>query len=210
MPPDPHKLQHFLHEVLQSRDFTSQSREQHTTSHDNMFPTSRSHDYPQLCILAIEQDVLLLNDAVLKISHGALSTPHPVFIDVTRGLLKPKVMNKDDTHQIEQLLSDCLEGIQKSILSSESESSKWNITVTQYSCHGDRHGTEVNLCSLFGQLLGYPVVYWFDTTKGYSLDMEKLVCHCVVARMERVKPTSTSSGNQEKIQACTTVEKWPF
>ena len=38
---------------------------------------------------------------------------------------------------------------------------------------------ELNLCTLFGQLLGYPVVYCFDSLRGYSLDMVELVCHSV-------------------------------
>jgi hypothetical protein len=36
----------------------------------------------------------------------------------------------------------------------------------------------MNLCTLFGRLLGYPVVYWFPPTAGYSLDLVELVnCH---------------------------------
>lgn len=199
LPPDPHKLQQLLQEVLQPCDFASKSCEQRITSHDQT-----SH-CPQLCILAIEQDVLLLNYTALKVSRvcGFLLTPRPVFIDITRGILKPKVIDENDIHQIEQSFLDCIE---KSILSLESESSKLNgehIPVIHHCCHGDHaggHGTEVNLCSLFGQLLGYPVVYWFDTSKGYSLDMEKLVQHCVVARIEKVGPS-----NEGKMQVLTVV-----
>lgn len=32
----------------------------------------------------------------------------------------------------------------------------------------------LNVCTLFGRLLGYPVVYWFDPAVGYSLDMTEL------------------------------------
>ena len=45
--------------------------------------------------------------------------------------------------------------------------------------YGSPAVVELNLCTLFGQLLGYPVVYWFDSLKGYSLDMVELVCHSV-------------------------------
>lgn len=34
---------------------------------------------------------------------------------------------------------------------------------------------DLNLCTLFGRLLGYPVVYWFPPTAGYNLDMGELL-----------------------------------
>lgn len=40
----------------------------------------------------------------------------------------------------------------------------------------------INLCTLFGRLLGYPLVYWFDPEIGYSLDMVDLVCYTVTVR----------------------------
>ena len=40
----------------------------------------------------------------------------------------------------------------------------------------------INLCTLFGRLLGYPLVYWFDPGTGYSLEMVDLVCYTVTVR----------------------------
>ena len=38
---------------------------------------------------------------------------------------------------------------------------------------------DMNLCTLFGRLLGYPVVYWFPPSTSYDLDFVKLIRHQV-------------------------------
>ena len=40
---------------------------------------------------------------------------------------------------------------------------------------------DLNVCALFGRLLGYPVVYWFPPSIGYSLDHVELVNYRVSA-----------------------------
>lgn len=190
-----------------SQDHVSGSHEQPCKSHDHI---SMSHDETrdsQLCILVLEEDVLFINYTAFVWSLKTLPSPHPVFVDITHGLSKPQVMERENAQKVENLLHNCLEELERSFSSSaeNSESSIRTIPVVHHRCHGDHVGgcgtAEVNLCSLFGQLLGYPVVYWFDTSKGYNLDMEKLVQHCVLARMERVKVVS--NGNQDKVQVCT-------
>ena len=51
---------------------------------------------------------------------------------------------------------------------------------------------DVNVCTLFGRLLGYPVVYWFNTTAEYSLDLVELVNYKVT-----VSSTGQDDCNQE-------------
>ena len=63
----------------------------------------------------------------------------------------------------------------------------FNLSQKENFCHsmtGDDHLSdlvhtvvELNVCTLFGLLLGYPIVYCFDTKRGYSLDMVDLVCY---------------------------------
>lgn len=42
----------------------------------------------------------------------------------------------------------------------------------------------VNLCSLYGWLVGYPSVYWFEESSGHSLDCVELTLWTVLARNE--------------------------
>jgi hypothetical protein len=109
-----------------------------------------------------------------------------VYVDITKGLLKPRVIEKEGRSRIEGTFHICLEEIEKELSSLVAEEK--SIPVIRHCCNGhngDGCGTGQNLSSLFGQLLGYPVVYWFDTSKGYDLDMVKLVQHSVQARTER-------------------------
>ena len=54
---------------------------------------------------------------------------------------------------------------------------------------------EENGCTLFGQLLGYPVVYWFDRERGYSLDAVELICYTVTVR-NRIVEAPSDSGHK--------------
>ena len=51
--------------------------------------------------------------------------------------------------------------------------------------------SDLNMCSLFGRLLGYPVVYWFDPAGEYSLDLVDLTNYHV---------TVSSASHQHSIQ----------
>lgn len=214
-----------------SNDYISGSSEQLTESHDHVSGScvqpsksldhiSRSHDKTcdsQLCILALEEDVLFINYAAFISSLKTVPSRHPVFIDITRGLSRPRVMEREDAHKVEKLLHNCLEELKRAFfaVAENREPNGKTIPVIHHRCHGDHVGgcgttsAEGNLCSLFGQLLGYPVVYWFDTSKGYSLDMETLVQHCVLVRTERVNEV-VSIGDQDKIQVCTVTPTFQY
>ena len=78
-----------------------------------------------------------------------------------------KVSNSNCSAHLDQTLSS----VQQQTVEGDNCTSNFNPT------GGD--DIELNVCTLFGQLLGYPVVYWFDTERGYSLDMVDLVCFTV-------------------------------
>ena len=46
---------------------------------------------------------------------------------------------------------------------------------------------EMNVCTLFGRLLGYPAVYWFPPSADYTLDFVNLVRHKVTISQENHK-----------------------
>ena len=58
-------------------------------------------------------------------------------------------------------------------------------------CQSTEVPSDLNMCSLFGRLLGYPVVYWFDPAGEYSLDLVDLTNYHVKV---------SSSSHQHNIQ----------
>ena len=62
---------------------------------------------------------------------------------------------------------------------------------------------DVNLCTLFGWLLGYPVVYWFPHSNGGSevgLSMVPLTCYKVCYDSTNEAVTSSSTCNRMKME----------
>ena len=53
-------------------------------------------------------------------------------------------------------------------------------TSPQSSHFASSEEASINLCTVFGCLLQYPAVYWFNSEKGHCLDMEELVQHKVI------------------------------
>lgn len=133
------------------------------------------------------------------------SNTHYVYIDVTKGLKQPNLISESENYdlfsKIETQLAIWFKKFQtviktnatqnpvthtqqsSNVLRSSTEQSekfKQSAEIFSYvpiiSCDA---GAELNVCTLFGRLLGYPVVYWFDTEVGYSLDMEELVCYSI-------------------------------
>ncbi len=62
--------------------------------------------------------------------------------------------------------------------------------------------SSLNLCSLFGYLLCYPVVYWFDIDKGYCLEVEPLVHHVLKVWRTKVQDHRGSSVSREEKDGC--------
>ena len=178
----PHKLQLFLQEILHlSRSCDC------TWTHQN------------LCILLLDEDILFVNFTSLVAYRNAL--PSPVFVNVTCGKGTPVIIEKQEEQMncIGRLISSAFDVMERHF--SAHSASDDSIPIIRHCCHRDRSADgsgEVadNLCSLFGQLLGYPVVYWFNTSKGYHLDMERLVRHSVMARRDRV------NGARHREQVC--------
>lgn len=184
VPPDPDRLQKFLQEALLSCD-------KNWTNQD-------------LCILKIEEDVLLVNYTSLVSLRKASSKSVVIWVDVTRGLDRPAVISEADRcHTVEKSLSACFEQLERHFLLKSSPKDNAIVVPLIHHClsPGERNlcldsTSEENACSLFGWLLGYPVVYWFDTSKGYDLDMEKLVRYSVLVRRRGVNHSTPTKVNK--------------
>ena len=173
LPPDASKIQQFLIEALQlckSCDWVHNSRDW-TLSNQN------------LCILTIGKDVLIVNSTALSKNIAS-----PIFfIDITKGLSSPVILTDSMIiSSIEESFLCCFDRLLKSIRSSICFNTEVNVPIVQYP-DTDRTSDEhkLNVCTLFGRLLCYPVVYWFESSKGYCLDTEELVRHTVEVIMKK-------------------------
>lgn len=120
----------------------------------------------------------------------------PVYLDITKGRHQPKLLDDENQVTLNGIFIQWL-GVVKSSYQQNTvdktelciipcctkipNSSTQTLSSVQQQT-GDKEtlgDTELNVCTLFGQLLGYPVVYWFDTERGYSLDMVELSCFTV-------------------------------
>lgn len=86
----------------------------------------------------INEEIFIINSEFLKVRDI------PVFIDVTKNLENPKIINKSTNTSIEIMLKWIESNVAK------------NMTAVKIP-------DEICLTSLIGYLIGYPVVYWLDT-----------------------------------------------
>ena len=141
-----------------------------------------------ISIVVIGEDVLIVNHSAM--SGLVMSGSRPIFLDVTKGNTQPIIMDGSKGQPIisfsHQLLPETLHNSQVEIAPIVAFPMP---TSASLSAHTNPEPVP-NLCSVFGYLLHYPVVYWFDTEKGHALDMEELLLHRV----------TISHGNREEDQ----------
>ncbi|XP_018415255.1 PREDICTED: UPF0739 protein C1orf74 homolog [Nanorana parkeri] len=78
-------------------------------------------------------------------------------IDVSAKLKQPEMFNQDRLCQIRSQLSDLL-----TLLKPNQDTKPDIISIGDIPC------PEWNLCTMFGFLLHFPAVYWFDTSKSFE------------------------------------------
>ena len=137
----------------------------------------------ELRVVDLGNDVLLINKtAVEELLRGSC-----VCIDISRTK-KPRHEQPPDAHINIHHSSDVEEQLRRwysALLASELQ-----ITKSAFCSKSEDRATsvmllsvppqpELNLCTLFGRLLGYPVVYWFPPSTDYSLDLVELSIHQV-------------------------------
>ena len=143
----------------------------------------------------------------------------PTYTDVTKGLQEPKLLEDESKATLSRIFVQWLGTVQSSF---QQNANKTELCIVP--CHTkvsksstqtlnsvqqlavDKNFTpdfspacgdvELNVCTLFGQLLGYPVVYWFDLELGHSLDMVELVCFTVCVCKSDSDETSSLNIDQ--------------
>ena len=237
--PDAKKLQLYLKDVANSIHGTG-SKES-TIQCTGITPAAECQfcrSMSDCCILTIGEDMLLVNMTCLiqdwGIDHDrdesklvghtlkpaqSMSSPAscgdgPVYIDVTKGLQEPKLVEDETKATLTRLFVQWLGTVQSSFqqnvnkteqciipchtkvsrISTQQLTVDRNVIIGFGPACGD---VELNVCTLFGQLLGYPVVYWFNIERGYSMDMVELVCFTIcVCKSDR---SGTSSLNIDQV-----------
>lgn len=137
--------------------------------------TIRDHS---LAILMLNSDLLVINTAM------ELATPPAttMFIDISTKLDKLVVVSECKWEHVTSAVGE----IQGAITAAASESCTGQLLIVTEVILVD-----VNLSTVFGWLLGYPVVYWFDNSSPSSWDdcMSHLICYAVVASNAQVSMT---------------------
>ena len=261
VPPSAQKLQLFLKDMAQE-EFCSNKKDVPDDCDLVEIPFIRCMG--NCCILTIGEDVLLVNMNCLAHDwglqgHSVYAAEHThmplgartlledtytskrvMFVDVTKGLQSPKLLEDKDKTAVISLFMRWLEAVhstsfqaaektdvviipcstsmevfsshtrqgqvghdQTSLLvqvDNDDNSSDHNPGSNMYTnCEENKSSTSLNVCTLFGQLLGYPVVYWFDTDRGHSLDMVELVCYSVICSDSTSDSTVSLSLSIEQV-----------
>ena len=124
------------------------------------------------------------------------------FVDVTPGRGQPSLIGREERETLERELaawhSRLTAQLATLLFVEEKQDKVASCTPTQKEDLQHRislvrissDGVPLNLCSLFGWLLGYPVVYWFGGSGDHSLHAEELVCHTVEVWSEQGTTTN--------------------
>ena len=140
-----------------------------------------------LCVLVVKSDILLVNWSAVQntFSSSGKSNTYVIITKPTQTPGSPSMADPDEFIRVERASALAAQ--------IEKEASVWYANVLAevgklYSSNSEEKLLQcvdtvvppgMNVCTLFGRLLGYPVIYWFDPVQGYSLDMVELAHYSV-------------------------------
>lgn len=133
-----------------------------------------------LAVLTLNSDLLVINTSI-----ELVTPPAAVFIDVSTKLDKPVIVGGCAWEPVKRAMQD----IHRALTSAAKSSAEQLVVVTQLMLAED-----VNLSTVFGWLLGYPVVYWFDDSSPNSwehVSVRRLVCYSAIVSNAQVSMIST-------------------
>ena len=123
-----------------------------------------------VAILMLNSDVLVVNTAI-----EFVATPPTMFIDVSVKLDKPVVMSEC----VWESVTCAIQAIHGAITDAAETCSEQLLVLPQLTLADD-----VNLSTIFGWLLGYPVVYWFDSNSSPNtlnhVSLTSLLCYSTI------------------------------
>lgn len=122
-----------------------------------------------LAIIMLNSDLLVINTSI-----QLATPPDTVFIDISTKLDKPVVVSECAWEPVRCAIQE----IHRSITSAAKSCAEQMLIMTQLLLAQD-----VNLSTVFGWLLGYPAVYWFDNSSPNSWNhasVSRLVCYSAI------------------------------
>jgi len=128
-----------------------------------------------LVILLLNSDVLVMNTAAV----AKLASP-PAIVDVSRKLHEPVIMSECAWESVTCAIHSIYSAI-------ADKSCDEQLPIVRLTLADD-----VNLCTVFGWLLGYPVVYWFDSSSPNSCEcvsVKRLFCYSTIVSNASVSIT---------------------
>ena len=141
------------------------------------------------CIVRVHDDILLVNTVAMKVLWDTTTTTHlghiyPCYVNVGEELGTSCIVDTNTNtgvlELIEGVCSKVWDKLSKTVHKFDTSEEKSSVDLLPVEDLGSVT-SNFNLCTLFGRLLGYPVVYWFDPNGGYTLDMVPLVQYTVRA-----------------------------
>lgn len=134
---------------------------------------------PKLCVFQLGDDTVLSNVEYLGLTPECSGGTSVQYVDIAKDMRQPCVLPLEAAKaREEEYLKWC--GTVKERLNKQEavDGSRDKLYIPMVRGESSDFKCQ-NLCTLFGRLLGYPVVYWFEPEKSYSLDMVDLVCYSV-------------------------------
>ena len=151
---------------------------------------------PNLIVVKIGEDVLLVNTQ--GNDCATWSTPIPLlrahcYVNITKGLELPTLISDKLAANLEQNLESWWRELGNGF---QHQCSVKDVAIPIVDSGNSFH----NVCTLFGKLLGYPAVYWFDPDQGYSLEMVNLISHTVtVCSRVQASPSGMKLPTMEQV-----------
>ena len=149
----------------------------------------------ELRVVGIGSDVMIVN---LTTIHDLFRSSSPVYLDIS----KHEGQNDSNDHSDAHIGIHCSSEVEDKCREWYSELCAADRSCEmQTGCASSSAGVrllsvalppDLNVCTLFGRLLGYPAVYWFNTNTDYCLDLVELVNYQVT-----VSSASNSDGSQD-------------
>jgi len=147
------------------------------------------------CVLEINGDYLLFERNLMTKHLKTVVENPPLFIDISRENTEPFCVNpKPVCEMIENVLQQLEEDFKDQDFFSLEIDPSWNIT------------------TLYGVLLGFPVVYWFNNLQSSDncLSCQDLVVHCLEMEIGRHRATPISFSVPRCVMGVAeqTVQEW--
>ena len=138
----------------------------------------------ELRVVSVGSDVLVINWTAMKDLFHECHHTFCVYVDISKAPSQSSSTSGDgtDAHVNIQCSSEvedkCRQWYYQLLAAEKYQSSHAGSSEKETTCLrllSVELPPDLNLCTLFGRLLGYPVVYWFPPSVDYSLDNVKLL-----------------------------------